>query len=115
AGMRRQLDSMEMALKAKGDELDKANQRIAGLQVELEQSRAAFDDLRTERDGLLLERDQMAALLKLNEAGRIQQLIEQNMGLAKQLREATEKVDRLDLDNNATKDELTETLHDLAM
>ena len=115
AGMRRQLDSMEKALKSKGDELEKANQRIAGLQVELEQSKAAFGDLRTERDGLLLERDQMAALLKLNEAGRIQQLIEQNMGLAKQLREATEKVDRLDLDNNATKDELTETLRDLAM
>jgi Flp pilus assembly protein TadD len=115
AGLRRQLDSMEKSLKAKGDELDMANQRIAGLQVELEQSRAAFTELRTERDGLLLERDQMAALLKLNEAGRIQQLIEQNMGLAKQLREATEKVDRLDLDNNATKDELTETLRDLAM
>ncbi|MBX3741711.1 MAG: tetratricopeptide repeat protein [Akkermansiaceae bacterium] len=115
AGLRRQLDNMEKALKSKGDELDKANQRIAGLQVELDQSRAAFNDLRTERDGLLLERDQMAALLKLNEAGRIQQLIEQNMGLAKQLREATEKVDRLDLDNNATKDELTETLRDLAM
>lgn len=115
AGLRRQLVDMEKALAAKGEELDKANQRIAGLQVELEQSRAAFADLRTEHEGLLLERDQMAALLKLNESGRIQQLIEQNMGLAKQLREATEKVDRLNLDNNTTKDELTETLRDLAM
>jgi len=115
AGMRRQLDTMERALKLKGEELNKANQRIAGLQVELDQSRAAFADLRTEHEGLLLERDQMATLLKLNEAGRIQQLIEQNMGLAKQLREATEKVDRLNVDNNATKDELTEVLRDLAM
>lgn len=115
AGMRRQLDSMEKSLKLKGDELDKANQRIAGLQVELDQSRAAFDDLRNERNTLLQERDQMAALLKLNESGRINQLIEQNMGLAKQLREATEKVDRLNLDNNATKDSWTETLRDLAM
>lgn len=115
AGLRRQLDSMEKALKGKSEDLEKAHQQIAGLKVELDQSRAAFEDLRNERDGLLQERDQMAALLKLNESGRIQQLIEQNMGLAKQLREATEKVERLNLDNNATKDDLVETLRDLAM
>jgi tetratricopeptide (TPR) repeat protein len=57
----------------------------------------------------------MAALLKLNEAGRINQLIEQNMGLAKNLREATERVEALNLDNNNSKDGWTEALRDLAM
>ncbi|HVJ47009.1 MAG TPA: tetratricopeptide repeat protein, partial [Luteolibacter sp.] len=51
----------------------------------------------------------------LNEAGRIKQLIEQNMGHAKNLREATEKVETLNVDNNNTKDTLTESLRDLAM
>ena len=115
AGLRRQLDSMEKSLKLKSDELEKATQRIADLELRERQSADAFAELQTERDGLLRERDQMAALLKLNESGRITQLIEQNMGLAKQLREATEKVDRLNLDNNKTKDEWTETLRDLAM
>ena len=82
---------------------------------ELEESRDAFADLREERDGLLLERDQMAALLKLSEADRTQELIEQNMGLAKNLREANEKVDRLNKDNNAAKDDTLDALRDLAV
>ena len=57
----------------------------------------------------------MAALLKLNEAGRIQELIEQNMSLAKNLREANEKVDRLNRESNADKDAITDALRDLAI
>lgn len=57
----------------------------------------------------------MSALLKLNEDGRIQDLIQQNMGLAKNLREATEKVELLNRDNNSTKDELNEAKRDLTM
>ena len=57
----------------------------------------------------------MAALLKLNEAGRIQDLIEQNMALAKNLREANEKVDRLNRESNADKDAITDALRDLAI
>jgi tetratricopeptide (TPR) repeat protein len=64
---------------------------------------------------LLQERDQMAALLKLNEAGRIQDLIEQNMSLAKNLREANEKVERLNRESNADKDAITDALRDLAI
>lgn len=115
AGLRNQINAVEKSLKAKSDELEKANKRITGLELQLQQSNDAFTELRTERDALLVERDQMAALLKLNEAGRINQLIEQNMGLAKQLREASEKVERLSLEDNKTKDAWTETLRDLAM
>jgi pentatricopeptide repeat protein len=57
----------------------------------------------------------MAAILKLNEAGRIQDLIEQNMALAKNLREANEKVDRLNRESNADKDATTAALRDLAI
>ncbi|MCF7676213.1 MAG: tetratricopeptide repeat protein, partial [Akkermansiaceae bacterium] len=61
------------------------------------------------------ERDQMKALLNLNEAGRIQELIDQNMGLAKKLRVATEKMDILHRDNESTKDELLDALNDLVV
>ena len=115
AGQRRQLDSLEKELNRKNTELAKANERITGLTNELQQSREAFSQLRNERDSLLQERDQMAALLKLNEAGRIQDLIEQNMGLAKSLREANEKVDRLNRESNTDKDAVIDALRDLAI
>lgn len=114
-GQRRQMKMLEEDLEKKSEELKAANEQIAGLKQELDESRAAFSELREERDGLLQERDQMAALLKLNESGRIEQLIEQNMGLAKSLREATEKVQRLNIDNNAAKDQVVDALRDLAI
>ena len=114
-GQRKQMEGLEKALEEKSRELEQAHGQIASLKVQLEQSHEAFAELREERDGLLLERDQMAALLKLNEAGRIEQLIEQNMGLAKDLREANEKVERLNKDNNAAKDDIVDALRDLAI
>lgn len=114
-GQRKQMETLEKALDEKSKELELAHGQIASLKVQLEQSHEAFAELREERDGLLLERDQMAALLKLNESGRIEQLIEQNMGLAKSLREANEKVDRLNKDSNAAKDEIVDAKRDLAI
>ena len=114
-GQRKQMEMLEKALVVKSKELEDAQGQIAALKNELEESRDAFADLREERDGLLRERDQMAALLKLSEADRTQELIEQNMGLAKDLREANEKVDRLNKDNNAAKDDIVDALRDLAI
>ena len=115
AGQRRQLDALENQLKQKSEELDAANLRISGLLQELEESRQAFSQLRDERDSLLQERDQMAALLQLNEASRIQDLIEQNMALAKNLREANDRIERLHRESNADKDAYTDALRDLAI
>lgn len=115
AGQRRQLDDLEKQLQTKTSELAMAHEKISGLMRELKESRDAFTELRTERDSLLLERDQMAALLKLNEGGQIQDLIEQNMALARQLRESNEKVEAMEREGNADKDAYTEALRDLAI
>jgi tetratricopeptide (TPR) repeat protein len=114
-GMRRQIDDLDKALRNKTEELSKANETIAGLNLRLKQSEDAASELRTEKDALLQERDQMAGLLKLNEAGRINTLVEQSMKLAKDLREANEKVERLNLDSNAAKDDVIDALRDLAI
>lgn len=114
-GQRRQLADLERKLEEKNVELAEANERIAGLQLELRQTRESFAELRDERDGLIRERDHMAALLQLSEEGRIQQLIEQNMGLAKDLREANERVERLSQESNADKDAVVLALRDLAV
>ncbi len=115
AGQRKQIKDLETALETKSTELLAAHEQISGLKQELDQSYAAFAELREERDSLLVERDHMAALLKLNEDGRIGDLVAQNMGLAKDLREATEKVERLNLDNNSAKDQIVDALRDLAI
>lgn len=115
AGMRRQMQEMASRLNEKDQELAKANQTIASLTRELSESRDAYADLRDERDALLRERDQLATLLHMNEGSRINELIEQNMGLVRQLREANERVDLLGRDGNATKDDLTIAIRDLAV
>ncbi|MEI6606111.1 MAG: tetratricopeptide repeat protein [Verrucomicrobiota bacterium] len=115
SGMSRQLKSLQASLTKKTQDLAAANQQISGLQQQLQQSHDAFTQLRDERDDLVAERDQMKALLKLNEAGRVQDLIEQNMGLAKNLREKSAALDALNRDNNATKDDFTDALRDLAV
>lgn len=115
AGQLKQMAQMERVLEEKSKQLEHANKQIAGLTKELEESRAAYSELQQERDGLLRERDHLAALLKLNESGRIEELVAQNVGLAKSLREAKEQVERLNLDNNATKDMIAEANRDLVI
>ncbi len=115
AGQRKQLQQLTKELENKSRQLATANNTILSLKHELKQSHEAFGQLQLERDSLLAERDQMAALLKLNEGGRIQDLIEQNMSLAKKLRESSEKLDRLYKDSNSDKDQITEALRDLAI
>lgn len=115
AGQRKQLDLLEKELEQKTSDLASANEKISNLSKELDESRMAFSQLRNEHDTLIQERDQMSALLKLNESGRIQDLIEQNMSLAKNLREANEKVESLSRENNSDKDAYTDALRDLAI
>jgi Flp pilus assembly protein TadD len=111
----KQLQQLEQTLKQKDSEITSANNRIASLQKELQESKDAFQEVRTERDNILRERDHMAELLKLSENGRIQQLIEQNMGLAKELREAKERVERINQNNEETNDQLAGALRDLTI
>jgi hypothetical protein len=114
-GQRKQIADLEKALAGKDAELAEATERIAGLARELQESRESFAALRKEHDALLLERDQMSALLKLNESGRIQDLIAQNMALARDMREAQERIDALTNEGSADKDTIAESLRDLAI
>ena len=115
AGLRRQLKGLEAELEKRNGELSEAHGKIRSLTEELRQSRDAYAQLQGERDALMIERDQMSALLKLNEQGRIQQLIEQNLAVAKNLREAKERVASLESQTETDKDAITDALRDLAI
>lgn len=114
-GLNKQLREQQKKMAEKDIELAKANEAIGSLSRQLEEAGASFGQLREERDSLLTERDQMRALLNLNEPGRIRELVEQNVGLSKSLREASEQVEMLSRDGNATKDQLNSALRDVGM
>ncbi|MGB6221039.1 tetratricopeptide repeat protein [Haloferula sp.] len=115
AGQRKQLKHFQELLEKKDQELSQASRRIESLESELAEVRDSFNELRQERDDLLRERDQMAALLKLNEAGQLQQVIDQNMALDRELRETKQRYEALKEDSDASKDDLLEALRDLAI
>jgi Flp pilus assembly protein TadD len=114
-GQRAQITELEETVKRKDAELASANQRIDTLQQQLDQSLESNKQLQTEYDSLLKEKEQMAALLLLNDSGRIQELIEQNVALGKQLREAEERVERLAKEGTESQDLHLQSLRDLAI
>ncbi len=115
AGQRRQIEALQKELEQSNANLALAHEQINGLKRELQESHDAYAQIKQQRDALLVERDQLAAALNMSKDGRIQELIEQNVNLNKQLREAEAINDRLFRENNADKDTLTEALRDLAI
>lgn len=115
AGQLEQIKQLQGSLAKKDQELARANKHIRSLETALQEVRDSLDEVEEERDELLRERDQMAALLKLNEAGQLQQVIDQNMALDRELRETKNRYEALQEDSDATKDDLLEALRDLAI
>jgi tetratricopeptide (TPR) repeat protein len=114
-GLQKQLTDLNAALTKKSDELASAQRTIAGLNRELDETRAAFLEIQDERDTLLRDKEQMSALLNLNDAGRIKDLIEQNMSLAKELREADERFNVVKNDNDKNKEAYLLAVRDLGI
>ncbi len=113
-GLRRQLKELKEALAEKDRNYTALEARTAQLDRQLGEARDELRDLRDERDALLIQRDQMAALLKLNESERVQLLIKQNMDLGRDLKMARDRLKELHSDNNTTKDQRIEAKRDLA-
>lgn len=115
AGQQKQLREYQEQLRAANDREAKSNQKIAALEETLRQVRQSFDELKIDRDNLLRDRDRMAQLLEQDEGKRVTALIDQNVGLARDLRVAQESLERLNKDNNANQDSLIEATRDLAI
>jgi len=113
-GLRRQLKELRATVGEKDKQLSELQAHNADLDKQLQEARAEILDLRDERDALLAERDQMAALLKLNESERVRLLIKQNMELGRNLKTASDRLIEVHSDNNATQDDLIEATRDIA-
>jgi Flp pilus assembly protein TadD/predicted nucleic acid-binding Zn-ribbon protein len=114
-GQLEQMKMLEETVKNKDLQLTAAKNQIASLQRELQETKDTVSDIQYERDTLLRDKAQLSALLKLSEEGRIQQLIEQNVSLAKELREAKERVDLLNKNAFQNADQLEEAKRDLGI
>jgi Flp pilus assembly protein TadD len=105
-GQQNQIDALKEKIKEKDKRLTESNRTMAELEARLTQSEKMVTELRQERNGLIEERDQMRALLKMNEADRIQKLITQNVSLSKELNEAKANLELVQQDGNASKDKI---------
>lgn len=114
-GLRTQLKSSEKELKETRLALMAESSRSERLERLLNDARGELESLAVERDQLLKERDELANLLQLNQGDRIQRLIEQNMTLARDLRENQERVESLNQVADEDAVELLKAKRDLAM
>ena len=103
-GQQEQIQALKKTIKAKDALIAEVQRSVESLAQQLKQSEQMVGELRTEREGLIEERDQMKALLKMNEADRVQELISQNVALSKELNEAQENLNAVEGDSNAKKD-----------
>ena len=114
-GLREELKTVTGMLEQTRNELGKANSRIQKMQLSLKESKETINELTLERDNLKKERNLLAETLKQNDSKGIQNLIAENMRLGKELKEAVDRLDFMEKNQDATKDELTLARNDLAI
>jgi len=103
-GQQEQIQALKKTIKTKDALIAEVNRNADSLAQQLKQSERMVGELRSEREGLIEERDQMKALLKMNEADRVQELITQNVALSKELNEAQANLDAVQGDSNSKKE-----------
>ena len=105
-GQQEQIDALKVIIKEKDALIIESNKTVKDLRTQLDQSESMVTELRQERDGLIEERDQMKSLLKMDEGGRIQKLITQNVTLSKEINEAKANLDLVQKDATSSKEKI---------
>ena len=114
-GLRDELKTVTEMLEQTRNELGSANSRIEKMQLSLNESQETIKELSKERDSLLKERNLLAETLKQSDSKGVQGLITENMRLGTELKEALDRLEFLEENQNATKDNLTEAHTNLAL
>lgn len=114
-GQQDQIDSLRRTIKEKDRLYGESLAQIKDLKIQLEQSDAMMTELQRQRSAIAEERDHMANLLKISSGDRIQTLINQNVSLSKELNEATRRLQVIENDQNADRDDLLEAKNRLVV
>ncbi len=113
--LRNQLKTLSSTLEVVEKQLAQSNNRIAQLQESLNEMHDINNELKEENNMLMRERDLLRQTLASNNAESVQKLIEENIRLGTELREAEGRVEFLLQDGNAAKDELIRAKTDLSI
>ncbi len=105
-GQQDQIDQLRREMKKMEGALAKERESRRGLERQVQQSLSLIEELQIERDDLLKEKEQMANLLKMNAADRVQKLITQNVSLSKELNDAKRRMEAAMNNANTSKDDI---------
>ena len=92
----RQLAEMEAKYRASEDARQKAESRVAELETTLAATQAELERVTRERDALKAENEQLRAIVELNSPEKTKALLDQNLTLDRQLKDAQAKVAELE-------------------
>lgn len=103
----RQLAEMEARYRASEQARLEAEARVQELEQELEDTRAELARVTQERDELRAENEQLRAIVELNSPEKTKALLDQNLTLAEQLKQAEQRVRDLEAQVGSSQDQNT--------
>lgn len=101
----RQLTEMEAKYRASEQAREEAEARVAELENTLAQTQAELERVTKERDALREENEQLRAIVELNNPEKTKILLDQNLTLAEQLKNAQARVSALEARQAGSADE----------
>jgi Tfp pilus assembly protein PilF len=109
----KRVNEAEEQLKLAQQERAQSEELIANLQQRLEESESLLEETARERDDLKKQRDELAAIIELNNAEKTKGLMDRNMTLAAQLKQAQERIAELEKSNQESEDMRAANLREL--
>lgn len=113
--MRVEVKQLKSQLASAQQTIEKQNKEIDGLIRRLADANSINEELRSDLEAITRERDQISELLKLSDADRAKQLMQENLRLGQELSKAMDNLKLLSSDKNSTQDRLIEAENDLAI
>lgn len=107
------LKTAEQEKKNVQSELDRLKQRLQEMETQLAEVSQENAALEQERDMLKKDRDQLAAILELNSPEKTKNLLDRNLTLVAQLKEAQHKIQHLESENLNSEDQKAANLREL--
>lgn len=114
AALNKQIKDLEQQVKDAAAERAVSAQEIARLQQRLEETESQMEDIAQQKAVIEAERDQYASLIK-DDPVTVKALVDENLTMARLLKEARDKVDELKASNSAQESELESAKTDLAL
>jgi len=105
-GQQEQIEGYRKTIAEQDRLMAEVRKKNKDLELQLAQSGNMVSELQKERDGLVEEKNELAAMLGIKEVDRVQELITRSVGLNKELNERTLELKLVQDDANSSKDKI---------